>query len=70
MEAASPLPPQESYMTPETNPHHARRWAILAVLGIAQLMVVLDGLRPAAATPLPRPAPTPDQLDRVLRKPR
>src|SRR5918997_5701393 len=23
------------------NPHHARRWAILAVLGIAQLMVVL-----------------------------
>lgn len=25
------------------NPHHARRWAILAVLGIAQLMVVLDG---------------------------
>jgi EmrB/QacA subfamily drug resistance transporter len=26
----------------EHNPHHARRWAILAVLGIAQLMVVLD----------------------------
>jgi EmrB/QacA subfamily drug resistance transporter len=25
-----------------TNPHHERRWAILAVLGIAQLMVVLD----------------------------
>src|SRR4029079_958724 len=24
------------------NPHHNRRWAILAVLGIAQLMVVLD----------------------------
>ena len=24
------------------NPHHAKRWAILAVLGIAQLMVVLD----------------------------
>ena len=24
------------------NPHHARRWAILALLGIAQLMVVLD----------------------------
>jgi EmrB/QacA subfamily drug resistance transporter len=24
------------------NPHHARRWTILAVLGIAQLMVVLD----------------------------
>jgi len=28
-------------MTP-TNPHHERRWLILAVLGIAQLMVVLD----------------------------
>jgi EmrB/QacA subfamily drug resistance transporter len=25
-----------------SNPHHARRWAILAVLGTAQLMVVLD----------------------------
>jgi EmrB/QacA subfamily drug resistance transporter len=25
-----------------SNPHHDRRWAILAVLGIAQLMVVLD----------------------------
>src|ERR1700710_473382 len=24
------------------NPHHARRWLILLVLGIAQLMVVLD----------------------------
>ncbi len=24
------------------NPHHARRWLILAVLGLAQLMVVLD----------------------------
>jgi EmrB/QacA subfamily drug resistance transporter len=29
-------------MPPHQNPHHARRWAILAVLGIAQLMVVLD----------------------------
>jgi EmrB/QacA subfamily drug resistance transporter len=27
---------------PLSNPHHARRWAILAVLGVAQLMVVLD----------------------------
>jgi EmrB/QacA subfamily drug resistance transporter len=27
---------------PHLNPHHARRWAILAILGIAQLMVVLD----------------------------
>jgi len=26
----------------QKNPHHARRWWILAVLGIAQLMVVLD----------------------------
>jgi EmrB/QacA subfamily drug resistance transporter len=24
------------------NPHHARRWAILGILGLAQLMVVLD----------------------------
>src|SRR4051794_15848757 len=29
-------------MPPHENPHHARRWAILAVLGMAQLMVVLD----------------------------
>ena len=29
-------------MTENENPHHARRWIILAVLGIAQLMVVLD----------------------------
>src|SRR3954447_16659175 len=29
-------------MTLPENPHHARRWAILALLGIAQLMVVLD----------------------------
>jgi len=27
---------------PEANPHHGRRWLILAVLGLAQLMVVLD----------------------------
>jgi EmrB/QacA subfamily drug resistance transporter len=26
----------------QPNPHHARRWAILVLLGIAQLMVVLD----------------------------
>ncbi len=30
------------HANPHPNPHHARRWAILAVLGIAQLMVVLD----------------------------
>src|SRR4051812_37182311 len=27
---------------PNVNPHHDRRWFILALLGIAQLMVVLD----------------------------
>ena len=27
---------------PRSNPHHERRWAILAILGLAQLMVVLD----------------------------
>jgi EmrB/QacA subfamily drug resistance transporter len=27
---------------PHENPHHARRWLVLGVLGIAQLMVVLD----------------------------
>ena len=27
---------------PNDNPHHARRWTILAVIGVAQLMVVLD----------------------------
>jgi EmrB/QacA subfamily drug resistance transporter len=29
-------------MNPHENPHHERRWAILAILGLAQLMVVLD----------------------------
>ena len=29
-------------MSPETNTDHSRRWLILAVLGLAQLMVVLD----------------------------
>jgi EmrB/QacA subfamily drug resistance transporter len=29
-------------MTGSTTPHHKRRWLVLAVLGIAQLMVVLD----------------------------
>ncbi|MCC6790662.1 MAG: MFS transporter [Thermomicrobiales bacterium] len=28
--------------TSSTDPHHARRWLILAVIGLAQLMVVLD----------------------------
>jgi EmrB/QacA subfamily drug resistance transporter len=29
-------------MPPQANPHHQRRWLILALIGIAQLMVVLD----------------------------
>jgi EmrB/QacA subfamily drug resistance transporter len=29
-------------MPPSADPHHARRWLILVVIGIAQLMVVLD----------------------------
>jgi len=29
--------------TPHADPHHARRWWVLAVLALAQLMVVLDG---------------------------
>lgn len=28
--------------SPRVNPHHERRWLILAVIGLAQLMVVLD----------------------------
>ena len=29
-------------MLPQLNPHHDRRWLILAIIGLAQLMVVLD----------------------------
>ncbi len=29
-------------MTGSDNPHHARRWLILGIIGVAQLMVVLD----------------------------
>jgi EmrB/QacA subfamily drug resistance transporter len=29
-------------MTAPADPHHARRWLILAVIGVAQLMIVLD----------------------------
>src|SRR5215218_645994 len=29
-------------MAQEPNPHHERRWLILAVIAVAQLMVVLD----------------------------
>src|SRR5919109_1357938 len=50
-EATSPFLPREEHhmnstehLAPAagTDPHHARRWWILAILGIAQLMVVLD----------------------------
>ena len=30
-------------MNPAENPHHKQRWLVLAVIGIEQLMVVLDG---------------------------
>jgi EmrB/QacA subfamily drug resistance transporter len=36
---------------PHANPNHARRWWILAVLGIAQLMVVLDATVVSIALP-------------------
>ncbi len=38
------LTPQQiaAEQVPDDNPHHARRWTILGVIGIAQLMVVLD----------------------------
>ncbi|WP_037316326.1 MFS transporter [Amycolatopsis orientalis] len=35
------MPPGDA-ATQHTNPHHARRWLILVVIGLAQLMVVLD----------------------------
>jgi len=35
-------PPASVPATEHHDPHHARRWLILAVIGIAQLMVVLD----------------------------
>jgi EmrB/QacA subfamily drug resistance transporter len=36
---------------PAADPHHARRWWILAVLGVAQLMVVLDSTIVSIALP-------------------
>ena len=36
---------------PQENPHHARRWLILAVIGIAQLMIVLDATIVTIALP-------------------
>ena len=38
-------------MNTQSNPHHERRWAILAILGIAQLMVVLDATIMTIALP-------------------
>src|SRR3954453_14407018 len=35
-------PPRPQGMTRTQNPHHERRWLILGVIAIAQLMVVLD----------------------------
>src|SRR3954447_16561953 len=37
-----PLPQKGAPMAHEPNPHRDRRWLILVVIGIAQLMVVLD----------------------------
>src|SRR3981189_549682 len=34
--------PQGGTAEQNSNPHHARRWLILVVIGMAQLMVVLD----------------------------
>jgi MFS family permease len=34
--------PAKAAAPPAQNPHHDRRWLILAVLGLAQVMVVLD----------------------------
>jgi EmrB/QacA subfamily drug resistance transporter len=43
MDQAYPLMTSDrSHMTQQHNPHDAQRWAILGILGIAQLMVVLD----------------------------
>ena len=38
-------------MNQEVHPHHARRWSILLVIGIAQLMVVLDATIVTIALP-------------------
>jgi EmrB/QacA subfamily drug resistance transporter len=36
------MTPRRTAVPAATNPHHRRRWLILALLGVAQLMVVLD----------------------------
>jgi EmrB/QacA subfamily drug resistance transporter len=38
----STLLPTSPVTPSSTDPHHARRWLVLAILGLAQLMVVLD----------------------------
>jgi EmrB/QacA subfamily drug resistance transporter len=40
--AVEPLARSTNSAAPHDNPHHLRRWWILAILAIAQLMVVLD----------------------------
>ncbi|MEI6662710.1 MAG: MFS transporter [Actinomycetes bacterium] len=40
--AATPPVSLADQQLPHDNPHHTRRWTILAVIGVAQLMVVLD----------------------------
>ena len=42
LDIAPPIQRGAPSAAPADNPHHARRWLILAVLAIAQLMVVLD----------------------------
>src|SRR4051812_19618199 len=44
LEERPPLPrPRSPPMSPQPqSPHHERRWLILAVIGVAQLMVILD----------------------------
>ncbi len=43
--------PAEAAITSADNVHHARRWLILAVIGIAQLMIVLDATIVTLALP-------------------
>lgn len=38
------------------DPHHARRWLVLGVLALAQLMVILDATPPRRSTPPSRSA--------------
>ena len=40
--ARNGLVPSPAVSSPASNPHHEKRWLILGVIAIAQLMVVLD----------------------------